>query len=519
MAKFSDLVGVIDTAAYYARLMARHVANGVPTDTWLSLVNVGLSTTQYVSEALAQVRALVSSVFRAFFLDEWQDLVDEAETAEEREAIEQRIAAVARNVYGIEQQPAQLQLARFVLTAAPTAPGQTVNAGDFAGTLGDSPLLWAAEESATLEAGQRRVVLFRATQPSAQHNVPIATSLELKNALLDVSIDNRATGAATAIGTGNAGLLLFAAQAGVTVELLNNGASLPLTVAGNLGTKRITVQLRTNGGAVVQSTAEEVRFALASASLASNVPALLAAVQNAGTGALVMSAVAAAALNWDGSYIQSAGADRESVSRLRRRCETRLDTIGGGGGSGFPPGATGTEDALVFWGLYTPAGYEASPVAWVRVLSNNRLGSMSGGESTVVLASEAGVLSAADVTAIAANYESPRKYWGGLSVVAASALTITLIGVVHVRASSGKTLAEVSDAIDQALIAFRRVVGEQWSRNETPIIQVPKIVATISEADRVAIAWVEWTGSTSPVVLAWNQFPEFDRSGLVLQYG
>jgi hypothetical protein len=299
-------------------------------------------------------------------------------------------------------------------------------------------------------------VLFRATQPGAQHNVPIATSLELKNALLGVSVDNRATGAATAIGTGNAGLLLFAAQAGVTVELLNNGASLPLTVAGNLGTKRITVQLRTNGAAVVQSTAEEVRFALASASLASNVPALLAAVQNAGTGALVMAAVAATSLKWDGSYIQSAGADRESVSRLRRRCETRLDTIGGGGGSGFPPGATGTEDALVFWGLYTPAGYEASPVAWVRVLSNNRVGTMSGGESTIVLASEAGVLSAADVTAVAANYESPRKYWGGLNIVAASNLTIILIGVVHVRASSGKTLAEVSDAIDQALIAFRR---------------------------------------------------------------
>jgi hypothetical protein len=77
----------------------------------------------------------------------------------------------------------------------------------------------------------------------------------------------------------------------------------------------------------------------------------------------------------------------------------------------------------------------------------------------------------------------------------------------------------VSDAIDQALIAFRRVVGEQWSRNETPLIQIPKIVATISEADRVAISWVEWTGATTPVVLAWNQFPEFDKSGLVLQYG
>jgi hypothetical protein len=520
MATFSSLVGVIDTAAYYAALMARHLFNGVPTDTWLSLVNTGLSTTQYVSEALAVLRALLTSIFRAFFLEEWLDMLAEAETADEREAIEQRLTVVARNVYGIERQAPQLQLARFTLVSGATAPSQAINAGDVVGTLGDSPLLWAAEESATLDTGQRAVVLFRATSPGSAHNVPIATTLELKNALLGVSVDNRAAGAATAVGSGNAGLLFFAAQAGVTVEVLNNGASLPLAVSGNLTTKRITVQLRTDAGAVVQSTAEEVRTALANAGPLTFIPSLMVAVKNAGTGSLVMAITAASiALRWDGSYIQSAGADRESAARLKRRCETRLDTIGGGGGSGFPPGATGTEDALVFWGLVTPAGYEASPVSWVRVLSNNRLGSMSGGESTVVLASAAGVLSPDDVTAVTANYENPKKYWGGLSVVGASALVVTLIGVVHVRASSGKTLAEVDAAIDAALIRFRELIGEQWSRNEAPIIQVPKIIAVLSEADTGAIMWVEWTGSVLPVVLTWDQIPEFDKSGLALQFG
>lgn len=520
MATYSSLITAIDTAAYFAQLMARHVLNGVPTDTWLSLVNTGLSTTQYVSEALSALRALITSFFRAFFLEEWLDLLADAETEEEREQIEQRITYVARNVYGIERQPAQLQLARFVFVSGTTAPSQAINAGDIVGTLGDAPLLWAAEESATLETGQRAVVLFRATQAGAAHNVPLATTLELKNALLGVTVDNRASGASTAVGIGNAGLLFFAAQAGVTVEIVNNGASLPLAVSGNLATKRITVQLRTNGAAVPQSTAEEVRNELANALPATFVPSLMVAVKNAGTGALVMAITASpVALKWSGSYVQSAGADRESAARLKRRCETRLDTIGGGGGSGYPPGATGTEDALVFWGLVAPAGYEASPVSWVRALSNNKLGAMSGGESTIVLASAAGTVSAEDVTAVAANYENPRKYWGGINIVAASSLTIPLIGVVHIRPSSGKTIAEVSASIDAALVRFRELIGEEWSRNEAPLIQIPKIEATISEADPAAIAWLEWTGGTSPVIVAWNEFPEFDRSGLVLQYG
>lgn len=111
-------------------------------------------------------------------------MLAEAQTADEREAIEQRLTIVARNVYGIEREAPQLQLARFTMVSGATAPSQAINAGDIVGTLGDSPLLWAAEESATLETGQRAVVLFRATQPGSAHNVPIATTLELKTRCL-----------------------------------------------------------------------------------------------------------------------------------------------------------------------------------------------------------------------------------------------------------------------------------------------------------------------------------------------
>ena len=71
MALYSDLVGLVSQAAYFARLMAQHVKNEVPVDTWLSEANTGLSTTQYVSELLAQLRALITGTFRAMFLEEW----------------------------------------------------------------------------------------------------------------------------------------------------------------------------------------------------------------------------------------------------------------------------------------------------------------------------------------------------------------------------------------------------------------------------------------------------------------
>ena len=84
-----------------------------------------------------------------------------------------------------------------------------------------------------------------------------------------------------------------------------------------------------------------------------------------------------------------------------------------------------------------------------------------------------------------------------------------------VRASSGKTLAEVDAAIDAALARFRELIGEQWSRNETPIIQVPKIVAVLSEADTGAILWVHIDGVTVLRVCRMQGLEVRDESGRV----
>ena len=516
MALFKDLMASISQSEYFTLLMARHAANEVPTQTWLSVVNIGLSVTQYVSELLAQQSALLTETFRSLYLEEWQGLLDDAVNSSDKQRLEERFRVNAKNFYGIEYEAEQLQVARFVLTSVATAPTQSLSAGSLAGTTGNG-LLWAAQIDAELVPSQRAVVEFVADTAGSAANVPIGTELELKSTFVGVSITNQASGAATAVGTGNAGLYLYAAQSGVTVAVVNLGASLPLLVTGNLGTKIVTVQLRTNGAAVAQSTADEVRKAINAAG--GNVAALVIYARNQGTGGSVMASVSSVALDWDGSYIQSSGSDVESAQRLRRRCETRLDTIGGGGGLGLPPGMLGTEDSLVFWGLARPTGYKASPVRWVRVLSNNKLGVMSGGESTVILASQAGAVTAADVTAVSGNYESPRKYWGGINIASATLLSIPLIGVIHVRSSSGKTLAEVKDSVAAALVAFLDVIGDEWSRNESPSIFSAKMVSVIDGADPNAILWVEWTGFVAPIVLAWNEFPSFNTAGLAYQYG
>lgn len=144
---------------------------------------------------------------------------------------------------------------------------------------------------------------------------------------------------------------------------------------------------------------------------------------------------------------------------------------------------------------------------------------MSGGESTVILLGPAGAVSLTDVAAVAGNYENPKKYWGGINVVTANLTTIYLVGLIHVRPASGKSLSEVSLAVSQALAKFLQTIGDEWSRNEAPIIYPSKIVAVLDSADPVAISRVELTGPISAVVLTWQEFPVFDITGINYTFG
>ena len=199
MALFKDLMASISQSEYFTLLMARHAANEVPTQTWLSVVNIGLSATQYVSELLAQQSALLTETFRSLYLEEWQGLLDDAVNASDKDRLEERFRVNAKNFYGIEHEAEQLQVARFVLTSVATAPTQSLSAGSLAGTPGNG-LLWAAQIDAELVPSQRAVVEFVADTAGSAANVPIGTELELKSTFVGVSITNQASGAATAPG-------------------------------------------------------------------------------------------------------------------------------------------------------------------------------------------------------------------------------------------------------------------------------------------------------------------------------
>ena len=65
----ADLLSIRTQVQYFQDLMARHKANGVPTSSWLSIVNVGLSLTQIASEVLADLRARISYIAAGLFLE------------------------------------------------------------------------------------------------------------------------------------------------------------------------------------------------------------------------------------------------------------------------------------------------------------------------------------------------------------------------------------------------------------------------------------------------------------------
>lgn len=504
MPLLSDLISSVSGVEYVRRLRARYDANGVPWRTWLSVVNIGESLTQYVSEALSQDREVIKQYAAGLWLEFWEDASELARTL------------FAKSQYGLDREQPQLQRARFLLRADAGAASQTLAAGAIAGTAGPTGLLWYADEAAQIEPGQRALVTFVASAAGPAYNVPIGTTLELKSTLAGVSLSNPPSGEATNLGSGTSGLVLHAAQDGVSVEVIDPGAAgQPLLVTGNLGTKRLTVSLATDGGGVTTTTAEQARDALMRAVGATAVPQILLFARNLTSGAgLLQPTTSPLPLAWAGTYISTAGASLESKDRLRRRCETRWDTLGGGGGDGNPPAAVGTEDALVHWGLQTPAGYTASPVRWVRALSNNYLGAMSANYTTIILAGPAGPLPAADVAAVAANYERPKKYWGRLVVVSAITGSIPVAGTVYVRSASGLTLEEIAAKVATSLAEYQQILGEDWSRNQAPIIYPQKVGARVEDADKVAIARVDLTFPPAPVVLAWNEFPVFDTTTL-----
>jgi len=115
--------------ATYQEIRTEHQANGVPVSSWRSLVNVGLSLTQYVSEAITTARNIVRTVLRGLFVDSLQEDLAAA-TPEQYAQIADAAVAFAKSQYQENQQPATATLLRAALTSVLSAPVYVLNPGD-----------------------------------------------------------------------------------------------------------------------------------------------------------------------------------------------------------------------------------------------------------------------------------------------------------------------------------------------------------------------------------------------------
>lgn len=499
--KLSDVISAVTESTYWARLTAAYDAVTVPWKSW-PLRSPYLAVSKFVTKALGEASELVAGIAAGMFLDTAQG---------------DPLTLFSKSQYGLDRTDPQFTTGRFLLTAvagSPTyafVPGQ-IRAGTPGPTSGSK--IFDNTEAGTLYPGQTILLDFVAEQAGDSYNIPNATSLDLKTSFAGVTVSNPASGPALRIGVGNASLLFYAAAGPVTISIVSDGASQPLSFSVDFLSKAITIHLRTNGAAVAQSTAEEVRAFLKAhiLGLAVSLATLLVELKLGGDGTGIVAVTASPVeLPFYSTWIESPGSPVEQDDSLKTRDRTRWDTLGGGAGDGNPIAAVATADALEFYARAVPAGRAASPVSHVFVASNLDIdtGMVSGGVISLIIAGRAGALSAPDVAAVESNFYNPRKfaYAAVLKVRSAANLVISLVGTVNVLLSSGKTTSDVASEIAAALATYPTDIAMT--------VYPTNVSAHMQAADFAAIRDIVLTSPAAPVVAGYNQIPVFDTAGLV----
>lgn len=454
-AVFADLITEVTEAQYWTQLTARYDSASPPTPwrTW-SLRAADLSTSRFTTQALSELRSVVAYSTSGMFLEYG-----------EGKALE----LFARSQYQVTPSGSVSARGRFLLTAAAGAPAQSFSAGQITvgtpGAFSSLTQLYSNYETGAIETGGTLMLDFEAQVAGDGANLPVGAPLDLKTSFAGLTITCPASGPATRIGTGNASLLWYCKDSGVTVSIVNNGASLPLTCTANLFSKVCTIQLETNGGGTAISTAEQVRAAVKAAlpigALA--IGQFIIECKNGGDGTGTVAITSSpVALPFAGTWLERAGAPPQTETQIKALCATRWDTLGGGAGDGAPASDSSTVSALEYWGRQIPAGYAASPVDKFKAYSNldPATGLVSGGVVAVYIAGIAGPLGAADVAAVTANFENPQKYSYGcrLDVRSAVFFPIAVTGTIYYRLSSGRSREQVQTAVAAAIANYQRTI-------------------------------------------------------------
>lgn len=501
-----------DQPTIYEDIRAEHAANGVPVSSWRSLVNVGLSLTQYVSEAFATSRNIARRVFRGMFFDSIREDVAAAPDAQTLAEVTAAAEAFALSQYQETPDPATLAVLRVELISVSTSATYSFTAGTvLVGTPSTtSPLLYTLDENVRLTSGTRVVGLFRAQSPGSLYNLASDAAFELKTTFTGVSATIPSTGARRTFGSGNSSFSLHAGDnrdegsREVAIRIVVDGPSVgTLTVTqSNIGDQTVLVfHVRSDAGSLPLTTADELRqsvfnynvtrFVIAGAQLPDGTD---------GSGVVALIGSPETLPRADGP-IQEAGQDKQGALALLTTSAAKWDALEVG---------AGTDDALYYWGTLAPAGYTASPVAQIQVLNARKTdGTVRGGWITVLVSGDLGPLSPGDLAAVDANFYSPRKFaaFAKLGTINATTVTITVTAAIEYLKSAKLTDADIEASILSALLVLQRrlTMGVQTID--------PSLVESVCGDSNPAIWKITLSAPAAPVTLAWNERAEFQMSG------
>lgn len=512
MATIDDLLSPKPAASIWSSLTAYYDAAKVSWRSW-GTRHPYLVLSQWTKEAGFQANEAIRQVFRG----QWLDFAKDAGTA---------FVLFAKSQYQLDPQPAVFARGRVIVRLSSGVGPVAIAASQLhAGTPGPvtaESKLYTSIAADTLLPGENNVIDFLADQTGDTYNLPVGSPFELKTSVPGADVVIAASGEPKTIGSGNASIVYYSATGGVSVETIAPGApNVNLTVNGNLGTKVVTIVLPTNNVSALYADAATVRKAIADAipigALA--VGPLLLSVKLGGNGTgIVQPTPAAVALPWQGTWLSVYGRNLQDNQSLAEDCANRWDTIGGGSGDGVATSDAQTDSALAYWAKVKPAGYEASPVAYVRVYSNtDASGNVDGAATLVALAGSGGALPAGDVTAVAANFENPQKYSYGttLRTISVTNYPIYVIGVVYVRLDSGQTKEAVAAKVADNFVAHSRSRGARLiGYKAEPSVMISITVGAAPDA----IDRFDWTGFTSSIQLPFDRFAVFDLAGLSYVY-
>jgi len=467
-------------SAYTQRFLDSLRGFSVPVASWTSLRNTGLALTNLLGDACAEAGAIVAGYLNGQSIDT---------------ATGEYLTKTALSQYRLTRYPSVAAQTYFLLQAASTAPPYTLVPGQVVAGVVGGPALYTGTDGVSIAPGGKALMAFSANTPGVAGNIASGVALSLRTALPGLSV--AATSVVRIPGSDVNGDLVVGVLPGMG----------PIGITGVIGGVSIVVSV-TLGSITVTFPAGTTAGAIAAALNVDAAARLLVHARALGTGATAARAWPAALFS---SPIVTAGQEEEAdgtvepPSGLRGRCVLRWATVGYGA----------TAEALLYWAFALPATYTASPVTKARIYSNRLAdGTISGNCSLAVVAGSAGALSAADLAAVAANYESPSKYGNGIqfACITTTNLTIAVVGTVFYYAALGVSPTAIAAAVAARFAAYTAQIPVGGFPGG--VVRADRVKGQVEAASDV-IDTVVLTAPTVDTAVTWRQSVVFDLTGLL----